>query len=516
MERKQVQERTALVVDFLRQRGLAAFLSLVLGAAVALSAVSRVNWLWILPRLPRGVLLTNVTILGTAVFLRLLLAARRFLLYPGKKTAFRMGFMTAIFLGMALLASGILPMRGDGRWAWLFQSADAGGMVIALPLLVFVLIAYLAEGFWLGEKHILEAAQDAARENTSQEAGVAGERYSLARGKVFLLAFLVLLAFPWQGFLQKGWAYFQVESNARLYLWSYDDALAWISNARYRVLGDRLYNNVFASKGDWLVYYGDAELEDQQGMMPFTEKQLASIQKRLDGLSSRLKKQGAVFLVVVVPNKNTIYPEYLPAQLPYASRQTRLDQVVEYQRRNGKTQILDLRPALQEARAERRVYYRLDTHWNAYGAWVAYQEILRALQNDFPSLQPHSLGEYRFVSEGMKNGDLGFTIKVSLAEERFHLEPTFVERSSTRYDVDAAKIQTRITTLPDPGLPRAVIFHDSFLLSLIPFQSDHFRRAVYVRSPDWDEKLIDEEKPDIVIYETAERFLYRLLQLPNP
>ena len=42
---------------------------------------------------------------------------------------------------------------------------------------------------------------------------------------------------------------------------------------------------------------------------------METIRARLDGWGEWLGQKGIVFLVVVVPDKNTIYPEYLPGQI---------------------------------------------------------------------------------------------------------------------------------------------------------------------------------------------------------
>ena len=39
--------------------------------------------------------------------------------------------------------------------------------------------------------------------------------------------------------------------------------------------------------------------------------------------------------------------------------------------------MLDLRPALREAKAKEQVYYKTDTHWNWRGAFAAYRVIAR-------------------------------------------------------------------------------------------------------------------------------------------
>ena len=57
---------------------------------------------------------------------------------------------------------------------------------------------------------------------------------------------------------------------------------------------------------------------------------------------------------------------------------------------------------------------------------------------------------------------------------------------------------------------KAIIFRDSFLISVQPFLSEHFQKAAYIWKP-YDqkiiEKLIDIINPDIVIEERTERTL---------
>jgi hypothetical protein len=64
-------------------------------------------------------------------------------------------------------------------------------------------------------------------------------------------------------------------------------------------------------------------------------------------------------------------------------------------------------------------------------------------------------------------------------------------------------------------LPKAVLFRDSFFTKLVPFFAPHFRRSVYYWQYKFDCAVIDQEKPDIVIQQIAERELMKI-QPTNP
>jgi len=57
------------------------------------------------------------------------------------------------------------------------------------------------------------------------------------------------------------------------------------------------------------------------------------------------------------------------------------------------------------------------------------------------------------------------------------------------------------------------MFRDSFADGLIPYLSENFSRSVYVWKPKVDLQVIEQEKPDIVIFEVAERYLGSLLSI---
>ena len=57
---------------------------------------------------------------------------------------------------------------------------------------------------------------------------------------------------------------------------------------------------------------------------------------------------------------------------------------------------------------------------------------------------------------------------------------------------------------------KLLMFRDSFAIELIPYLSESFSRSVYVWANKVDFSMVDEEKPDLVILEMAERHLGNL------
>lgn len=289
---------------------------------------------------------------------------------------------------------------------------------------------------------------------------------------------------------------------------------------RREIFRERVFDKTLIGKERWLIYTDEGSIDDYQHINAFSEADLQQLQQALDTLNADLHQKGIKFLVVIPPNKNTIYPEYVPAEIPVVTAPSRYDQLVEYMQQHGETQIVDLRPALLEARKTRVVYFAKDTHWNDHGAVVAYQQILQALQADFPILEPHPLADFRQETQAGVALDLAQNIAApDLVTDDIVLAPLYLSNTTyvqTKYGYRRLTIGTN----PNTVLPKAVIYHDSFFNRLIPLIGEHFQKTIFIplNSPPevWNLSWIDSEKPDIVILEFTERYIDQIPKYVNP
>ena len=279
---------------------------------------------------------------------------------------------------------------------------------------------------------------------------------------------------------------------------------------RYFVLRERVFPQVLVGSDDWLYYTGEGNLDYYQRVKPLSEEQIQKITADLISIQQMMESDGRQFLLVIAPNKETIYPEYLPAGINRASDPSWADQITE-SLAGTSVRVLDLRPVLLQARQTGQVYFKTDTHWNPLGARAVYDAILLALQPDFPILKPHPLEDFDQVTE-TESGDLAGLIhlKGDIHESFTALHARFEKPSRGLKNPPAGQM---ITVMPDKKLPKAVIFRDSFFNGLQPFTSEHFSRVVYVSGLQYDPQLIAGENPDVIILEVAERYLNRLLEV---
>ncbi|MBW4576924.1 MAG: hypothetical protein KME08_16750 [Aphanothece sp. CMT-3BRIN-NPC111] len=280
-------------------------------------------------------------------------------------------------------------------------------------------------------------------------------------------------------------------------------------------MGESSSPKVIVGKEGWLFLRTDGsynEMDYYRSTNPYTPEQLANWQRTLEERNNRLSSQGIRYLLVIAPNKTTIYPEFLPKSINRVRQESRLDQLIAYLRANSNVEILDLRDSLRSAKAKELVYARRDTHWNDLGAFVAYQEIIKRLAIWYPNLEVSSRSDFELkVSYG--NADLINMVGLSniVKDENWELIPR-TPRLAHRIDAGIHNpelpklLQPFATELKKSILPRAVMFHDSFAVRLSPFLSEHFERIAYLWQ-DFDLEIVNKEHPDLVIQEMVERSL---------
>jgi hypothetical protein len=179
--------------------------------------------------------------------------------------------------------------------------------------------------------------------------------------------------------------------------------------------------------------------------------------------------------------------------------------------------VIDVRPALLEAKAEERLFHWTDSHWNDLGAYHAYRAVMERLAELGDAYQPIPREAYTFSAEETEGRDLAQILGLQevIREVQLRLKPARprpIRRVrdgvlTSFKDHPSDTLKPFATVQRNPRLPRAVFFRDSFFTMLVPFFAPHFSRSVYYWQYDFDPAVIEHEQPDIVIDEILEREL---------
>ncbi len=163
-----------------------------------------------------------------------------------------------------------------------------------------------------------------------------------------------------------------------------DRGVTWTNEILAR-MGNIVFHDVLVGDQGWLYLTDENNLSYYQCNRPFTQEELAILVNKVELMREISLRKGANFLLLISPNKESIYPEFLPADIRVSGNTCRMDQAFQALRTAG-MDVIDLREPLLDAKPTSQLFFRTDTHWNDTGAFLAYNVVISDLKKHFPSL----------------------------------------------------------------------------------------------------------------------------------
>jgi alginate O-acetyltransferase complex protein AlgJ len=275
--------------------------------------------------------------------------------------------------------------------------------------------------------------------------------------------------------------------------------------ARGLLLGDAA--KVLQGKDGWLFLRDDTNdvLGQHTGRVQMKPAQLEKWERVLAGRVATVRELGVPWVVQVAPDKEGVYSELLPAQVVPAPRRPVHD-FLEVAARVGVPVHYPLEQLRAKAREGRPVYYVTDTHWNQFGAYVAYCEICSEAAKRGVAVPVLGESEIEWVTTETE-GDLGEKLnpprtgQTILARLRHHTSTLVADNGVANHG------RVMVFEAPDSDKPTCVAFGESFANHLLIFLKESFSRLVAVHTTMLDRARLEQERPDVVLSMPLERFL---------
>lgn len=287
------------------------------------------------------------------------------------------------------------------------------------------------------------------------------------------------------------------------------DAAAWVNDHFYLrqtlVSSNHLLNKIlFGTSGEdtvivgkdgWL-YFAET-LDNYTGLDAFSDRELYAITQNLAMMAQYCQDNGTDFTFLIAPNKNTLYPQYMPdfgATAATPDSRKVLDMLASMD-----VSTVDLFTQFQTQ--PEILYYATDSHWHTKGAALAADLINETFGVKTAYYNgPFGIGEMPYT------GDLYHMLFPAF--EGTEEDPVYKDELNFTYTGKSTKPDA-ITLTTESAQPGSIlVYRDSFGNLLHPYLAASYGSAQFSRSNTYDLT----QDYDHVLIELVERNLSYLLK----
>ena len=260
---------------------------------------------------------------------------------------------------------------------------------------------------------------------------------------------------------------------------------------------------VYGTDG-WLYY--SATLDDYLGANTMSERELYNLAHNFALIQQWLDARGITFLLTIPPNKNTLYPEHMPAWYRGTPDDHDAERLAAYLDELG-VEYLDLFALF--AGQDEELYLKRDSHWNAKGAVLVYEAIMARLGAEYASVSATVPGTREVI------GDLNRMLYSFYGEPEIDYDYGIKQRY--RFSKEDATVEDGmlVATTPFSDNGRLLMFRDSFANTLIPLMANDFSQSIWSKGqPNALERYVTMYGPRYVVIEQVERNIRQYLDEP--
>lgn len=268
-------------------------------------------------------------------------------------------------------------------------------------------------------------------------------------------------------------------------------------------------DQVVIGKEGFLYYSGT--INDYLGRKQLSDSGIENAAYNLKLLEENLSAKGVQLLVAIAPNKNTLYPQYMPSRYLAGAREnsnlTRLQNALK----NKEIKYVDFTQLFSDSKNVR--YLKTDTHWDNQGAYLGAEHILNTWKIPNIAAKPKWQLGSGFI------GDLQTMLYPTSKAKEPNWEATGLNSAEPASNklwhyiaADArpdapADVTANLFQTVGAGQKNLYVFRDSFGNALVPMLSPNFHIANYSKLVPYDISAALRTQPDFILIERTERHI---------
>lgn len=291
------------------------------------------------------------------------------------------------------------------------------------------------------------------------------------------------------------------------------------TQAQFGLFNKLTRTDVVVGKENWLYLMYPHMLDAYHNDYNLSENDLDTYKQTLLELESYLNNKGIPLITAIYPNKETIYPEYMPDSIIKKNESSKIDQVSDYLIKNTNLNLVYPKDKLIQEKENKVVYsqnYDL-SHWNQSGAFIGYTELMKKIKEYITDLYILQSDQFTIEQYTRKREDISvsevdynwiFNKGYSSIEERGALD-AFVFENNINY---------RYVNQKENSLPKLLVLGDSFVyMFMLQNLAESFSEVTFIHSNNIEnlKNYVDVFEPDVFVLEFWELALHDFVNTIN-
>ena len=264
---------------------------------------------------------------------------------------------------------------------------------------------------------------------------------------------------------------------------------------------------VITGRDNWYFYARNNAVRNYHNLDVFSNEELEKFAGDVQFINTLCSRSGKKLYIFIVPDKHKIYGEYFPAaEKIYPDSASRAEQLVSFLKKNSSVPIHYFYDDLHAAKKDALLYWKNDTHWNSYGAYIAVRKIVEIIRKDHPDIAEIDLPVTYQKTDW--RGDLS-PLSADILYPFVRMQKNYTSDSA-----DSGRAFVNFSTFSAQGKHKLFFVRDSFAEQELPLLGNIFAsiRAL------WSDYVVERseiehfKKADIVIFQCAERLLVQFTE----
>ncbi len=283
-------------------------------------------------------------------------------------------------------------------------------------------------------------------------------------------------------------------------------------------------SDIILGENNFLFDAGSAEngynyLRDYIGNAAFLDSELEAIANILLLRQRAYKNQGVEYLLVVIPNSQTVYSDYMPSYMGEISENTLLSQLTEYISERGYDFYFDATDMLTKAAAgDTLLYNNTENSLNSLGEWYIYDSVFNIVSEKYGTRGSRmDVSKFEMYTRSTEGKELAR--RAGLASVIQNQTVSLANSNQTQYTSQSYYGSMTKTVGGDGyfvsgGEKNSILleFTDEWdKIQLMPYFSSSFYEVTYKSNHQFSRLAVDDLNPDVVVQFIHEYELYDIM-----